>query len=281
MKISVPGSSCITASCICAALDIDAAHAGRSAQVYRPAYQNDLGAALARGLRNRIAHLSGTAVADEAHRIDALARRTGGDQHLAAEQWTICGQDAERGRGDVVRFHHAAFAGLAAGLAAAVRTEHVHAARAQLRDVGLGRGVGPHLPVHRRRDRHRRRARKTQCRQQVVGHPMRKVRDEIGRGRRDDDQVGPARQLDMAHRTLCVLVPQVAAHLATGNGLERQRRNELARAGGHHDLYLGAALDQAAHQVRALVGGDAAGDAQQDSFCTHRGIIRCRKRSFP
>ena len=41
-------------------------------------------------------------------------------------------------------------------------------------------------------------------------------------------------------------------------------RYEIARR-GHDDLDVGAALDQAAHQIRALVGGDAAGDPQQDA----------------
>ncbi len=39
----------------------------------------------------------------------------------------------------------------------------------------------------------------------------------------------------------------------------------LCAAGGHHHLHFGAAFDQPAHQVRTLVGGDAAGDAEQDS----------------
>ena len=43
----------------------------------------------------------------------------------------------------------------AAGEPAGRRVEHDHAALAQGRDVGLGRGVVPHLGVHRRREQHR------------------------------------------------------------------------------------------------------------------------------
>ncbi len=39
--------------------------------------------------------------------------------------------------------------------------------------------------------------------------------------------------------------------------------------GRHHDLDFGATLDQPAHEVRALVGGDATGDAEQNAFALH------------
>ena len=42
---------------------------------------------------------------------------------------------------------------------------------------------------------------------------------------------------------------------------------------GHDHLDLGTALAQAPHQVRALVGRDAAGDAEQDAFAVHALII--------
>jgi len=67
--------------------------------------------------------------------------------------------------------------------------------------------------------------------------------------------------------------------MAAGHGLEGQRRDELHGALGHHDLHLGAALAQATHQVGALVGGDPAGDAEQDARGTglvHGPIIPAR-----
>src|SRR5208337_4315253 len=50
-----------------------------------------------------------------------------------------------------------------------------------------------------------------------------------------------------------------------GHRLKAQGRHESLRCGGHHHLYVGAALDEAAHEIRALVGGNAAGDAEQDA----------------
>ena len=79
-----------------------------------------------------------------------------------------------------------------------------------------------------------------------------------------DDLVGPARQLDVAHRGFAA-----SSHRSVRTGLPDTAWNvsgghELLRAARHDDLHFGAALDQAADEVRALVGGDAAGDAEQN-----------------
>ena len=69
----------------------------------------------------------------------------------------------------------------------------------------------------------------------------------------------PAGEFDVAHGRLGALVPQIAARGAARRPPESSSRStNLLRRRGHHDLHLGAALDQAAHQVGALVGGDAA-----------------------
>ena len=53
-------------------------------------------------------------------------------------------------------------------------------------------------------------------------------------------------------------VPQVRADRAAGQGLKGRCRNELARAGRHHDLHLRALIAKAPDQVRALVRRDSA-----------------------
>ena len=67
-------------------LHVDASHARRRRDVDRSADEHHLGARLARGLGHGETHLAGAAVGDEAHRIDALARRARGDQHLEPRQ---------------------------------------------------------------------------------------------------------------------------------------------------------------------------------------------------
>ena len=68
-------------------------------------------------------------------------------------------------------------------------------------------------------------------------------------------------------------IPQVRAHRASGDRLEGGGGDELARGGGHHHLHFRAALAQAPHEVGALVGRDAAGDAEQDAFALHAAAV--------
>src|SRR5437773_12492298 len=46
-------------------------------------------------------------------------------------------------------------------------------------------------------------------------------------------------------------------------------RHDPARAAGHDDLYLLAAVSQPPHEVRTLVGGDAARHAEKNTFALH------------
>ena len=119
-----------------AALDIDAAHAGRSRRAHTgPLTSTTSAPASLHRLRDREAHLAGAAVAHEAHRVDALARRAGGDQHAPPLQRAPYGAAAARScatisSGSSMRPGPV----LAAGLIAHRRAEHAHAAaREQLR----------------------------------------------------------------------------------------------------------------------------------------------------
>ncbi len=81
-----------------------------------------------------------------------------------------------------------------------------------------------------------------------------------------EDQVGPLGQFDMAHGGLGGRVEQVEVHRVAGQRLQGQRGDELAAAAGHDHAHFGALVAQAADQLGALVGGDAAADAQDDAF---------------
>ena len=48
--------------------------------------------------------------------------------------------------------------------------------------------------------------------------------------------------------------------------LERQRRDELLRVGGHHHAHVVLLLGQQARQIRRLVCGDGASDPENDFF---------------
>ena len=66
------------------ALDVDALDTWRCIDRHRATDQRDACSGEVRGLCDCEAHLSGAAVADEAYRVDALARRPGGDDDMQA-----------------------------------------------------------------------------------------------------------------------------------------------------------------------------------------------------
>ena len=57
-------------------------------------------------------------------------------------------------------------------------------------------------------------------------------------------------------------------------GIERGRADELFRRLRHHDGNAGPGLHELTAEVGGLVGGNAAGDAQQDFPTVHRGCSR-------
>ncbi len=92
------------------------------------------------------------------------------------------------------------------------------------------------------------------------------LREKIGRRRRDDDRVGAARQVDVAHSVVGAGLPQVGEDRPSGQRLQRERRDETACRGRHHDVDVDAGLDEEARQLGRLVRGDAAGQPEHDAF---------------
>ena len=175
-----------------------------------------------------------------------------------------CRDAVDRGE-DLLGLQHPALAGLAAGLVAGARAEHDDAVGGEPRDVALVRGVRPHLPVHRGRDEQRAVARERQRGQEVVGVAVGDLGEKVRRRRRDDDRVGAARQVDVAHAVVGAGRPQVGEHRPARQRLQRQRRDEAAGGVGHADVDGDAGLDEQPRELGRLVRGDAAGQAQHDS----------------
>ena len=78
--------------------------------------------------------------------------------------------------------------------------------------------------------------------------------------------VGLARQADVADLALVVEIEQLGEHAVAGERADRQRRDELLRRPGHDRAHGDPALAQAADQLQALVGGDAAADDEHDAL---------------
>ena len=155
----------------------------------------------------------------------------------------------EQRSGDLVRLEHSPGARLAARLIARRRAQESHAARFEQRAIRLHGRVRPHRLVHRRRQHDRRRRGEANCREQVAAETGRQRAQEVRRGGSDDDDIGPARELDVAHRGFRGRIPEVVAHTPPGHGLERQRADELARATRHDDLHFAATIDEAANEL--------------------------------
>ena len=96
-------------------------------------------------------------------------------------------------------FQHAPFAGFSARLFAGGGAENRYAVCAQCGDVALCGGFSPHFTVHRRSDEKRTVARQRQGRQQIVSQAVGGFGQIIGRGGRDEQQVGFARKPNVRH----------------------------------------------------------------------------------
>ncbi|MCY1438857.1 hypothetical protein D9M68_594710 [compost metagenome] len=168
--------------------------------------------------------------------------------------------------GQLLCLQHAPRTDVAAGLAAGSGTEEVHAAAAQQLGVGLGGRIAPHRLVHRRGEGDLGVGGQHQGGQQVVGDALGQARHDVGGGRGDQHQVGPAGQFDVAHGRFGGGVEQVHVHRVAGQGLHGQGSDEFTPALGHHYADFGAQVAQAADQFGALVGGDTATHTQDDAF---------------
>jgi hypothetical protein len=70
----------------------------------------------------------------------------------------------------------------------------------------------------------------------------------------------------MRHAVIDALVPEVGEHRVAGDRLEGCCADEMTCRSGHHHLNVQAALHKETRQLGGLVGGDAAGNAQNDAF---------------
>ena len=82
---------------------------------------------------------------------------------------------------------------LALGRLALVGPDELDAARDERLGVRAGGGVRPHARVHRGRDEHRPAVSERRLGEQVVGDPVRELRERVRRAGRDDEQVGAGR----------------------------------------------------------------------------------------
>ena len=163
---------------------------------------------------------------------------------------------------DLLGLTHPPGPGLAAGLISAVGTDDANAVGFERCEVAPGgRGV-PHGLVHGGRDVYRGPRGQDQRAEQVVGEARSHAGQAIGGGRRDQHQICPACELDVAHVGLGGRIPERVANGSARDRLQRGCRHEPVGAGRHHDLHVRAGLAEKSHEAGCLVRRDAARDPE-------------------
>ena len=118
-------------------------------------------------------------------------------------------------------------------------------------------------------------ARDAERREQVVGHAVRELGEEVGGGGRDHDRVGFTRQIDVRHVVRHARVPLARVDRTAGERLHRDGGDELRGRFGHDDLHGRAGLGQQTREFGDLVAGDAARQAEDEVFsCEFCGCQR-------
>ena len=230
--------------------------------------EHDAGAAQVGLVGHRAAHLAARAVADEAHRVDALARAAGGDDDLACRRAARRRCRRRRGarRGGWPRARPCGRSPLRRRPARPRSVgQHLDAALGEHAQVLDGGGMLVHGPVHRRRHDDRAAKGEVDGGEQVVGHAGGHLGERVGGRRGDDHHARLPGRLDVLEPAAARLPGAlVVEHRRLRDRREGERHDEALRGLGAHDQRLEAVLDEPAHQLDGLVDGDAAGDADED-----------------
>ena len=241
------------------------------------------GAERRRLARQREAHPARGAVADEAHGVDRLARAAGGDEHPQADE---VGRGRERRRPrraprspPAARRARAGARRPASPLDASRPLPGSSTTAPRPRSVATFACVagcshmwlfiaGATSSGQRRGERG--------ARQQVVGEAGGELGDGVRRGRRDDEDVRVADELEVAERVVVGRADRRGRRRARGRARtrredrragqrgERRGPDEALRGGRLDDPYGVACGGRQAHELERLVGGDPAADAEQD-----------------
>ncbi len=235
-----------------------------------------------RCLGDGVALLAGRTVGDVAHGVDRLVRGAAGHQHVPPGERTAAAQgrhgmarsqDLLRCRDDLRHLRETPRACLVTlGHLAAIGPDEADAIGLELGDVAARRRIEPHARVHGGRRQHGLVGCEENRGGEVVGMPASHLGQKVGGRRRDDDEVGLARQADVADLVLVVEIEQIGEGLFVGQRRDRKRRDELSGRAGHHDTYDSTLVPQPPDEVEALVGGDAAADDEQDALLLHVGL---------
>ncbi len=136
-------------------------------------------------------------------------------------------------------------------------------------------GCSPHARVHGWRREHRLVGREQHGRREIVGVPLRHAGQQVRGGRCHDDEVGFARQADVADLALVVEIEQIREHAVVGQSAELTAASRIpgprfvrtARTPMPRSL-------EAPDEIETFVGGNAAADDEKNAF--HENLSRAK-----
>jgi hypothetical protein len=233
--------------------------------------ERDLGPPRGGLLRHGVALLARRPVADEADRVDRLARPPSGDDDAQPGEVVLVlgGEQPVGGGGDGGGVGEATRADVPSGQPAALGLDDVDAARAEDPQVVLDGGVLPHLGVHGRAHQHRRPGGEEHVGEQVVADPRRVDAEEARGGWRHEHQVGGLSEVGVGDGV--GLVPQRGPRPLGRERVEGRAADEPQGALGEHGHHVGAGVDEPTAHVHRLVGGDAPRHAENDALALEHG----------
>ncbi len=199
-------------------------------------------AALSRSIRQRIAHLAARTVADKAHRVNRLLRRTSRHYDVLAFHIALSAGQPIHLLGNEGRVRKSARAGLPASKRATIGVDHHASVAFQQLDVALRGRMIPHGRIHGRAKHHRPAKRKVQRGKEVVSHPMGELSKKVGSRGRNHQRLVIPRNSNVFYRARQRLIPailreQMSNDFLSAQGRECQRLNEVLGRLCHHDLH--------------------------------------------
>jgi ring-opening amidohydrolase-like protein len=174
------------------------------------------------------------------------------------------------GAGGRYRIGHAARPIFAARHFAVIRPDENRPVGLKCFQVSLRGGMIPHPHVHGGGHQHALVGGEQRGGGQIVGVAGCQFRHQVGGCGRHHHNVRRTRQLYMPHLGFIGEAEQVLENPLTSQRRNGEGRHEFRARTGEDGAHPGAAFAQAADQFKALVGGDAAADDEQDAIAAHK-----------
>ena len=169
------------------------------------------------------------------------------------------------------RRRQAAFPGCSAGQKAGIGLYEFPPVRFQLLQIPLGGRVFIHMGIHGRSHKLGTGAGQGSGREHVVSEPVCELRDDVGRGRGDDEDVRLFRQGDVFNLIGVLAVEGVRYGPVLRQGVEGQWGHEPGGILRHDDIDISSLLHEGRSQFTGLVGRNSARDAEQNIFFFQHG----------